>query len=103
MKNGTGLGATLSAAPIVTIGLLKLFYIHGSEKQLEDFYSLGNTAPNLGFCYLGFSIPDLLRTLECHGRRRYAFPIRLSRGDDVKVGPRSSDDEVCLSYIYSYD
>ena len=39
----------------------------------------------------------------CHGRRRYAFPIRLSRGDDVKVGPRSSDDEVCLSYIYSYD
>ena len=39
----------------------------------------------------------------CHGRRRYAFPIRLSRGDDVKVGPRSSDDEVCLSYIYSCD
>ena len=38
----------------------------------------------------------------CHGRRRYAFPIRLSRGDDVKVGPRG-DDEVCLSYIYSYD
>ena len=49
---------------------------------------------------LNFS--DKASICECHGRRRYAFPIRLSRGDDVKVGPRSSD-EVCLSYIYSYD
>ena len=44
----------------------------------------------------------LMNVSLCHGRRRYAFPIRLSGGDDVKVGPRG-DEEVCLSYIYSYD
>ena len=47
-----------------TVGLLELFHIHGSEKQPEGFYSSGNTPPNLGFCHLGFSVPDLPRTLE---------------------------------------
>lgn len=47
-----------------TVGLLELFHIHGSENQPEGFYNSGNQPPNLGFCHLGFSVPDLPRTLE---------------------------------------
>jgi lactoylglutathione lyase len=47
-----------------TLGLLELWHVHGSEKQEDGFYSTGNTPPHLGFCHLGFSVPDLPKTLE---------------------------------------
>ncbi|KIW99747.1 lactoylglutathione lyase [Rhinocladiella mackenziei CBS 650.93] len=47
-----------------TLGLLELFYMHGAEKQPAGFYSSGNTPPNLGFCHLGFSVPDLPKALK---------------------------------------
>ena len=58
------------------------------DKKGSDAQTLDENSKIIGYSY--------------HGRRRYAFPIRLSRGDNVKVGPRG-DNEVCLSYIYSYD
>lgn len=47
-----------------TMGLLELWHVHGSERQPEGFYGSGNTPPNLGFCHLGFSVPDLSSTLK---------------------------------------
>lgn len=47
-----------------TQGLLELFHIHGSERQAEGYYQSGNDPPNLGFCHLGFSVPDVAGTLQ---------------------------------------
>ena len=47
-----------------TLGLLELFHVHGSEKQPDGYYQSGNEPPNLGFCHLGFSVPDLPETLQ---------------------------------------
>lgn len=42
-----------------TLGLLELLHMHGAENQPEGFYGSGNQAPYLGFCHLGFGVPDL--------------------------------------------
>ena len=47
-----------------TLGLLELFHIHGAENQPEGLYGSGNTPPYLGFCHLGFCVPDLPATVE---------------------------------------
>ncbi|RJE22476.1 lactoylglutathione lyase Glo1 [Aspergillus sclerotialis] len=50
-----------------TLGLLELYHIHGSEKQVEEGgieMSTGNQVPNLGFGHLGFTVPDVPATVE---------------------------------------
>lgn len=47
-----------------TTGLLELFHMHGAENKPDGFYGSGNTPPYLGFCHLGFSVPDLSETLK---------------------------------------
>ncbi|KAL9111387.1 MAG: hypothetical protein Q9227_004264 [Pyrenula ochraceoflavens] len=47
-----------------TPGLLELFHVHGAEKQAEGLYGSGNEPPYLGFCHLGFSVPDLPKAVE---------------------------------------
>ena len=67
-----------------TEGLLELFHFHGAEKQPEGFYKSGNEPPNLGFCHLGFSVPDLPKTLQ--RLRENGVPII----KDVGVSTRQS-------------
>lgn len=50
--------------PQSTLGLLELYHIHGSEKQPKAYYETGNGPPHLGFCHLGFSVPDVPATLR---------------------------------------
>ncbi|KAK2613169.1 hypothetical protein N8I77_000096 [Diaporthe amygdali] len=48
-------------------GLLELKHIHGSEKPVEEGgveISNGNTPPNMGFGHLGFTVPDVRRTVD---------------------------------------
>ena len=47
-----------------TEGLLELFHMHGSETAPDYRYASGNEPGSLGFCHLGFSVPDLPATLE---------------------------------------
>lgn len=47
-----------------TLGLLELYHVHGTENEPEGHYSTGNRPPNLGFGHLGFSVPDVSKTLE---------------------------------------
>lgn len=47
-----------------TLGLLELYHVHGSEKQDQGFYQTGNTAPNLGFGHVGFTVPSVPKALE---------------------------------------
>ena len=46
-----------------TLGLLELYHVHGSETQAPDYYSNGNTPPDLGFGHLGFTVPNVPEAL----------------------------------------
>lgn len=50
-----------------TPGLLELYHVHGSEKDVQDGgieMSTGNTPPALGFGHLGFTVPDVRAAVE---------------------------------------
>ncbi|OQE13589.1 hypothetical protein PENSTE_c052G00870 [Penicillium steckii] len=47
-----------------TLGLLELYHIHGSENKPPGLYSTGNQPPALGFGHLGFTVPDVLKTVQ---------------------------------------
>lgn len=50
-----------------TLGLLELFHIHGTEREVENGgveMANGNVPPNLGFGHLGFTVPDVRGTVE---------------------------------------
>ncbi|KAJ5648146.1 hypothetical protein N7490_004518 [Penicillium lividum] len=47
-----------------TLGLLELYHIHGTEHEPAGLYSTGNQPPNLGLGHLGFTVPDVKKTLE---------------------------------------
>ena len=50
-----------------TPGLLELYHVHGSEKEVTDGgmeMSTGNTPPNLGFGHLGFTVPNVEKAEE---------------------------------------
>ncbi|KAJ5760651.1 GLO1-Glyoxalase I [Penicillium odoratum] len=47
-----------------TFGLLELYHIHGTENEPAGLYSTGNQPPNLVLGHLGFTVPDVTKTLE---------------------------------------
>ncbi|PLB37831.1 putative lactoylglutathione lyase (Glo1) [Aspergillus candidus] len=50
-----------------TLGLLELYHVHGTERDVEDGgveMSTGNTPPQIGFGHLGFTVPDVGEALE---------------------------------------
>lgn len=57
-------GEETFAKLVHTLGLLELYHVHGTEHEPEGYYSTGNQPPNLGLGHLGFSVPDVAKTLE---------------------------------------
>ncbi|KAJ5913733.1 hypothetical protein N7504_002616 [Penicillium tannophilum] len=60
----TKFGEDTLANLVHTLGLLELYHIHGTENEPAGLYSTGNQPPNLGLGHLGFTVPDVPKTLK---------------------------------------